>query len=412
MIIEGEDTTNTEDSTNGVSTGSNPGGEGESIQNGAGNADGNGSSGSGKTAPTSSAEEREAAEVNAFKQAAKGEVKEPDGATPKEKPGDASTQPGKGGKQPEAAKPTDGADPNRQGDPAKKQPDAELEKEITGLGLKGKSAERFREMAGEIKTTRPMMEVLGRVNVKDANQLDALLRDASVGLGYEKMIMDAGAQPEQLKGAMQIISAMNTGKPELQVQAAQMMIQEARVVLERHGVHIEGVTGDPLEKHPDLKQAVEAMDMTREHALELARLRTGTANRTASDQANERAAMQRQQEQQAETKARADIDILSESLKRNDPHFAHKFNVLAQTGQFEAIKRLPWSERYAAVLNAYNAIPNPVAQAPAPSPQTRVRPTAVTNRGNNVSSNGVARTEFKNDLEAFRYGVESATHRE
>jgi hypothetical protein len=402
MTIE-NDEINTEENPNAELPNSDegtaaPGGDPPQGDDGQGNA--------AKT-PAPTDEERERETVDAFKAAAKN-VKGEDGAPPKEaQAGDAPAKPGADGKRPDAkaADPAAGADPK--GD--KKPADAELEKEVTALGLKGKSAERFREMAGEIKTTRPMMEVLGRVNVKDAQQLDALLRDASVGLGYEKMIMDAKAAPEQLKGAMQIIGAMNTGKPELQVQAAQVMINEAKAVLERHGVEMPGVTGDILDKHPDLKQAVEAMDMTREHALELAKLRVGNANRTASDNAAAQANQQRQQQEQAETEARTQIDVLSTTLQKNDPHFQHKFQVLQQNGTFAAISKLPWNQRYQAVLNAYNGVPNPVA-APAPAP-ARVRPTTIANRGNNVSSNGVARTEFKNDIDAFRAGVESATHR-
>jgi hypothetical protein len=353
--------------------------------------------------PAKSEEELQREAVDAFKAAAK-DVKGDDGATPKETPqGDAAGKPAGDGKRPEPKK----ADPTATGDSKgdKKPVDAELEKEVTALGLKGKSAERFREMAGEIKTTRPMMEVLGRVNVKDAQQLDALLRDASVGLGYEKIIMDAKAQPEQLKGAMQIIGAMNTGKPELQIQAAQAMLNEAKAVLERHGIEIAGVTADPLDKHPDLKQAFEAMDITREHALEMAKLRAGNANRAANDQAAARANQERASAEAAESRVRADIDNLSAALQKNDPHFEYKFKAMQASGEFDRIKALPLNQRYQALVNAYNGVPNPVA-APAPA-QARVRPTNVTNRGNNVSGNGVARTEFKSDVEAFRAGVDA-----
>jgi hypothetical protein len=402
MIIENEDTS-TEGTTNADLNNTDEG----TTAPGADLPQGDDGQGNSADAPKLSDEEAERQAVDAFKAAAKN-VKGDDGATPKETPeGTATTKPGADGKRPEPKKPDAGTDPNSQG--VKKPADAELEKEVAALGLKGKSAERFREMAGEIKTTRPMMEVLGRVDVKNAQQLDALLRDASVGLGYEKMIMDAKAAPDQLKGAMQIIGAMNTGKPELQVQAAQAMLAEAKAVLERHGVHVEGVTGDPLEKHPDLKQAVEAMDITREHALEMAKLRTGNANRTANDQAAARANQERANAEAAENRVRADIDNLSAALQKNDPHFEHKFKAMQASGEFDRIKALPLHQRYNALVNAYNAVPNPVA-APSPAP-ARVRPTNVTNRGNNVSGNGVARTEFKSDLEAFRAGVDAVSHR-
>lgn len=404
MTIENDDT-NTEELPNGELSNTDQGTDGEG-----GSAGGDGSATTIATdAPKLSEEEQQAAAVDAFKAAAKG-VKDPDSAAPKKETPDPTADAGAAGKQPAAKKPDAGAAADKPGVETKKQPDAEVEKEIAGLALKGKAADRFRDMAGEIKSTRPLMEILGKVNVKDAQQLDSMLKDVAVGLGYEKMIMDAGAQPEQLKGAMQIIAAMNTGKPELQIQAAQMMLNEAKTVLERHGVNIDGITADPLEKHPDLKQAVEAMDITREHALELARLRTGNANRSATETANAQAMERQRQEQAAETQARQQIDVLSETLKRNDPHFNAKFQTLAQNGTFATISQMPWNQRYQAVLNAYNALPAPVvAPSPAANPQQRVRPSAVQNRGNNVNAGGLARTEFKNDLDAFRAGVESVT---
>ena len=405
MTIETDDT-NTESQINGEQLSTDQGTNGEVV--------GNGGEATGTPPPAEppklSEEEQQAAAVDAFKAAAKG-VKDQDSAAPKKETPDAAAEAGANGKQPAAKKPDAGVAADKSGVEAKKQPDAEVEKEIAGLALKGKAAERFRDMAGEIKSARPLMDILGKVNVKDANQLDSMLKDVAVGLGYEKMIMDAGAQPEQLKGAMQIIAAMNTGKPELQIQAAQMMLNEAKTVLERHGVNIDGITADPLEKHPDLKQAVEAMDITREHALELARLRTGNVNRNASDTANAQAAERQRQEQAAETQARQQIDVLSNTLKQNDPHFDAKFQKLSENGTFAAISRLPWNQRYQAVLNAYNALPAPVAApVPAPGQAARVRPTAIQNRGNNVNAGGLARTEFKSDLDAFRAGVDSVSH--
>lgn len=331
-------------------------------------------------------------------------------AATKAKDGDATGVDGSDGKRPAAKKP-DSSDPaNREGDPAKKQPDPELEKEISGLGLKGKSAERFREMAGEIKTTRPMMETLKGLNVTSQDQLNSILKDASAGLQWEKAVMDSTAKPEQLTSALQIIKAMNANDPGLHRKALDAMLGECKVVAERLGVEIPGLTGDILDKHPDLKQAVEAMDITRERAVELAQLRTGNQNFQQRDQANAAQLRQQEQLQQMEQTERSRIDDLSNTLAKADPHFASKFETMRQNGTFAAIAQLPMQQRYAAILQAYNALPNPVTQQAAAPAQQRVRPSQVANRGNNVSGNGVARTEFKNDLEAFKFGVASVSH--
>lgn len=357
-------------------------------------------------------EQQQQNDVDAFKagvNSLKGDNGDANAAT-KAKDGDAAGVDGSDGKRPAAKKP-DSSDPaNREGDPAKKQPDPELEKEISGLGLKGKSAERFREMAGEIKTTRPMMETLKGLNVTSQDQLNSILKDASAGLQWEKAVMDSTAKPEQLTSALQIIKAMNTNDPGLHRKALDAMLGECKVVAERLGVEIPGLTGDILDKHPDLKQAVEAMDITRERAVELAQLRTGTQNYQQRDQATAAQLRQQEQMQQAEQMERSRIDDLSNTLAKADPHFAAKFEAMRQNGTFAAIAQLPMQQRYAAILQAYNALPNPVTQQAAAPAQQRVRPSQVANRGNNVSGNGVARTEFKNDLEAFKFGVASVSH--
>lgn len=102
---------------------------------------------------------------------------------------------------------------------------------------------------------------------------------------------------------------------------------------------------------------------------------------------------------------RSEIDVLAQTLQNADPHYAAKFQAMKEQGIFAQIGQLPVGQKHAAILRAYNAIPNPVA-APAPSPTAaRVRPTQVTARGNNISPTGVARREFASDIEAFEFGV-------
>lgn len=326
-----------------------------------------------------------------------------DAPTKKEKVDPAAAKPADAGKQPGDGKA--GADPAAK-DPKAKPADAALEAEITGLGLKGKSAERFREMAGEIKTTRPMMETLASLNVKDQAQLNAILKDASDGLQWEKAVMDSTAKPEQLTSALQIIKAMNADDPKLKGMALDAMLGECKAVAEMLGREIPGLTGDPLDKHPDLKQAVEALDITREHALELVKARTMQGQYDARDNAQRQAAMQRENQTKAEQAEVARVDQLSERLRASDPHFADKLQAMISNGTMDRVKALPWNQRYAALEIAYNLIPNPVVPSTQPA---RVRPGPIVNRGNNVSGNGVARKEFKNDIEAFEFGVASVS---
>src|SRR5690625_3468513 len=78
----------------------------------------------------------------------------------------------------------DDAEKGDEGEPetvpgAKKEdePDPEVEKEIEGLGLKDKSAARFREMANTIKAT--------------SQELESLKRDAERGMEWERVVMES-----------------------------------------------------------------------------------------------------------------------------------------------------------------------------------------------------------------------------
>lgn len=365
-----------------------------------------------KQTPPPSDEERLQSDVDAFQKGVDSikdpSIKEPADATSKEKTSTTPAKPAEPGKPPGAEKPA--TDPAKEAPKDGKTNDPDVEKEITALALKGKSAERFREMAGEIKTTRPMMETLKGLNVTDQTQLNAILKDASAGLQWEQAVMDSTAKPEQLSSALQIIKAMNSSDPKLQGMALDAMLGECKVVAERMGREIPGLTGDVLDKHPDLKQAVDALDITREHALELAKARAMQSQYDARDTAVRQSAQQREQLAQQETAEYQRIDELSETLKASDPHFGAKLEAMKANGSMARVAALPVNQRYNALLQAYRAIPAPVA-APAPSPaaQTRIRPGQITNRGNNVSGNGVARTKFNSDVEAFEFGVASAS---
>jgi hypothetical protein len=403
MIIEGESTNEDLTANNDV----------QSDANAAPDTGSDPASGGGADVQTHepTEQEREQSDVDAFTKGVDS-LKDPtikapgDAPTKKEKVDSAAAKPADAGKQPGDGKA--GADPAAK-DPKAKPADPALEAEISGLGLKGKSAERFREMAGEIKATRPMMETLASLNVKDQAQLNAILKDASDGLQWERLVMDSGAKQEQLTSALQIIKAMNADDPKLKGMALDAMLGECKAVAEMLGREIPGLTGDPLDKHPDLKQAVEALDITREHALELVKARTMQGQYDARDNAQRQAAMQRENQTKAEQAEVARVDQLSERLKASDPYFAAKLQTMISNGTMDRVKALPWNQRYSALEIAYNLIPNPVAATTAATQPGRVRPGPIVNRGNNVSGNGVARKEFKNDIEAFEFGVASVS---
>lgn len=360
-----------------------------------------------------SQEERDVEAFNAGLEAVKGldphaEPPQP----PKEKPGDAA-----GKERPEAAKPGAKPDPSDAGkgqDPktAKEQSakrDAEVQKEVDALGLKGKAAERFHEMAGQIKGYADLDRVLKPLNIDNPRVLDAVLVRASEGLDWWDAIEKSTASREQLTSALTVVHAINSGDVRLMNMACDSLVNEVSSLCKRLGRELPGSV-DPLADHADLKASVEAMDITRERALELARHRANERVETERQQRVAAANKQRTDQegaQQAEiNQAQADLERLNDELKASDPHFAHRFKTLQENGTFAQIGQMPPRQRAAAVRMAWNLVPDPVNTPVKPRPGYVAPP-----KGNAPFGNGLKKEQkFSIDgTDAFEAGVLSVT---
>ena len=110
------------------------------------------------------------------------------------------------------------------------------------------------------------------------------------------VIQGTGSNPDQLSQTLECLRLVNSGNPaDLRV-AAEMFEQWRAQIYQQLGVEAPGV--DLLAGHDDLKSAVDNMEITRERALELAKLRKAEAERMQKTQAQQQSQQATQQFQQ------------------------------------------------------------------------------------------------------------------
>jgi hypothetical protein len=250
--------------------------------------------------------------------------------------------------------------------------------EIAALGLKEKSAERFKELAGKVKELSTERETL-QAAAQRAEQ-------------WEQMVTSTGATPEQYSSALGYLSAINSGDPAAMGKAFDAMLGELQWLGKTLGREVTGLV-DPLQDHADLAEAVDAGDMTRKAALEVAQARV-TLARTA-EQAGK--VQQQTAAQQAQAQAVAAVNALDQRLQA-DPLYAAKMQAMQQTGAFAWIKdNLPPEKWAAAIEREWQR--TTVAAPPKPRPavgHVPLRP---------VRQSAPMHAAPKNDLEAFELGV-------
>ncbi len=282
--------------------------------------------------------------------------------------------------QPEAKDPAKGEPDGKPG------PDAEAEAEITALGLKKDSADRFREMAAKIKELAPVREQLEAAGIKDVGELPQLVKraaeveslrpEAERGKQWEETIRSTGADPQQMGNALNYLAAINSGDPAAMGQAYDFMQQEMAWLAKQLGRPAPGY--DPLAEHAELAKQVADGDMTRAAAEELIRARRATALQHDSQQRQWQAREYSEAASHAQEQAMQEVQALGAQLRAADPqHFDVKFKTI-QPMVAVIQGNLPPQQWASAIQEAYAAAPTPVAAAPAPAaPAQRPAPSAV-----------------------------------
>ncbi|HEL4828982.1 TPA: hypothetical protein UOC34_000148 [Stenotrophomonas maltophilia] len=309
------------------------------------------------------------------------------------------------------AQPQEGAPP-ADGQPAaaaegEQQPDADTEAEIASLGLKEKSAERFRGMAAEIKELAPIREAMKAAGIEDVAKLPDVVKRAEAGDFLFEEISKTGTSPEQYGMALDylgLIGKAQQGDLVAAEKAYEVMGKEYAALAKMLGKEAPGIH-DPLANHQDLRAEVEAGDLPRARAVEIA----GQRDRAAYTGSVERQRSESQQAaEQAEQQGVQWLNTFDAQMSREDPAYAAKRPALD-----EAVRQIrqqyhpsEWAQRTAL---AYARIQAPVAAAApaAPAAPAQPRPGPMRPSGPRPAMDP---TTFASPMDALEYGIQQANN--
>ncbi|HHA2739666.1 TPA: hypothetical protein ACOFBV_000852 [Stenotrophomonas maltophilia] len=309
------------------------------------------------------------------------------------------------------AQPQEGAPPADGQPPAaaegEQQPDADTEAEIASLGLKEKSAERFRGMAAEIKELAPLREAMKAAGIEDVAKLPDVVKRAEAGDFLFEEISKTGTSSEQYGMALDylaLISKAGQGDMVAAEKAYTTMASEMAVLAKMLGKEVPGVH-DPLANHQDLRAEVEAGDLPRARAVEIA----GQRDRAAYTGSVER---QRTESQQAVEQARQDafdgLQAYDAEMKATDPSYLAKREVLQ--GHVKAIMATypprEW-ERRTAIAYASIKLPEQPMTPAAPAAPAQPRPGPMRPSGPRPAMDP---TTFASPMDALEYGIQQANN--
>lgn len=307
------------------------------------------------------------------------------------------------------ADPVEGA-PAREGEQAKPEAPADpaadakakVDAEVADLKLKGRSAERFHEMAGELNKSRDVRDFLTENKIDSKQALEEIVGTAQRAREWESTVLSSTASPEQFSAALQTIQAMNGDDPQAKGAVFDSLLESLKILGAEIGRDI--APSNPLEGHDDLLAAVESGELSTAYAAQIAQQRgISQAQASRRQQATQQTQAQRQQSeqrQQQEQDAYAQVNELSETLKATDPQFAAKLQAITPQLQ-QVTQQLPPSQWAGAVQRLYRGVKI------APAVAARVPVSTGPMRGQTGSPRMQPRTN--DPLEAFDQGLDSLT---
>lgn len=191
-------------------------------------------------------------------------------------------------------------------------------------------------------------------------------------------ITETGASPEQYAATLDYLALVNSKDQNKLRQAANFMMRELAALSRVGGFRIPGIT--TIAGHADLEQAVADGKITQELAEELAAKRAGDAHAGKIGAAQAQASEARQRYEQAETKARADMNAIEDGYVKNDPLYKEKkpmivglLNEMIAGDRKAGIPPLHPSKWAAAYQRIYNTLPKTLGgMKPVPRPGARV----------------------------------------
>lgn len=285
-------------------------------------------------------------------------------------------------------------DPPKEEEP-KSDEAVDVEAEIKALGMKEETAKRFRALTGQLAELRE----------KDKTweaERTALLSESKLALDFQDMVINTGAQPQQVGAVLGYLAAVNSGDPQkirLGYDALKAeLVNVAKLIGEP--IDLPGVKHDPLDAHPDLKEEVQDGALDRKRALELAQARD------AAKQIGERQQQTQAQAEGERVKQEAIQSVASwaqaESLKIGPEIYAARIAPLKpMIARIQAA--LPPNQWAGAIQELYQASPMPTPAPRAPAPPAPIRPGG--------RSTGSMDRKPKDDMDAFEMGLAAANAR-
>lgn len=228
-------------------------------------------------------------------------------------------------------------------------PDEVLRKE-----MKEKTRVRFDELKDEVKSERAAREAAEQTVVQ-----------------FQQAIQSTGAKPEEFGALMQYATFCHSNSPADHEQAFEFAKLEYEAWAKRLGRDVPGVV-DVLADRPDLQEAVNTYQITREHAVKIAQADLVLRNQQEQGQRQAQERQMAEQFQQAEETVRQQFNTLGAQLAASDPDYAAKIEALKP--RMEYIATLPPEIRVSTFRQFYDLLGsapkpnNPRPKTPSPQP--------------------------------------------
>lgn len=250
-------------------------------------------------------------------------------------------------------------------------------------GLTPKAAERFKHLVELVKERDQKLEQL------QTSSQGAMAAASTMG----RFIKETGATMDQFNDVGAYLKARNTGDIQTEANIVIGLLQDLQM---RAGINLDDLMPklDPLSRFPDLNQAVASYQITREHALELARAREQQGQLTQQREAVQAHNNEAQQWISAKDQSINTIKAWERQMAATDPDYAEVSALMRENGDAMAwvVKNTPpnqWQHHMTVLYNQTKA----ARQKFAPKGVTAPRPLSE-NGGKPHGAGKVAKTMF------------------